>query len=47
MGLGFYQDDTALMLRAAEYLESYSLPFLVWFLPFGDEMMEESVEARC
>jgi hypothetical protein len=40
-GLGFYQDDTALMERAAQYLESYSLPFLARFLPFEDAMREE------
>lgn len=42
-GIGFYQDDTALMLRAAQYLESYILPFLALYLPFGDEIIEESM----
>jgi hypothetical protein len=40
-GLGFYQDDTELMERAATYLESYILPFLARFLPFEAEMSEE------
>ena len=40
-GLGFYQDDTVLMLRAAQYLESYILPFLARFLLFKDAMREE------
>jgi hypothetical protein len=40
-GLGFYQDDIALMLRAAQYLESYNIPFLARFLTFEDEMREE------
>src|SRR5262245_36485407 len=40
-GLGFYQDNTALMERAAHYLESYNLPFLARFLTFEDKMREE------
>jgi hypothetical protein len=39
-GLGFYQDDTELMERAAHYLESHSIPFLARFLPFKDELGE-------
>ena len=40
-GLGYYQDDAALMLRAAQYLDSYIIPFLAQFLPFKDDMREE------
>ena len=39
--VAIYQDDTALMRRAAQYLESYSLPFLARFLTFEDKMREE------
>jgi len=41
MGLGFSQDDVSFMRRAAEYLETYTIPFLARYLPFGDEMVEE------
>jgi hypothetical protein len=45
-GLGFYQDNTALMRRAAKYLESYSIPFLARFLPFKDETGEVDQEGE-